>query len=170
MISLLITTYISLILSLAKFFKLEEKKESIHNLKEKFAELHNKIRFRLDTLKPWGSPEFINENDRIEKYESWGTEKGYTYGDYYKIIEGKQSLFMEFEKLIDSRLKNNYLVVMNQELKTKQKIKKKTTGLESRIQEDEDDNDNDNENEHEIKTDDSEIKKKRSTRYFGNYV
>ena len=87
-------------------------------------------------MKPWGSPDFINENDCKEKYDTWSTEKGYTYNDYYKIIEGKQSLFMEFEKLIDSKLKNKYLVVMNKDLKTKEKIMKKTTGIESRIQKD----------------------------------
>ena len=150
LVSLLITTYISLILSLSKFFKLEEKKESIHNLKEKFAELHNKIRFRLDTLKPWGSPDFINENDYKEKYDTWSTEKGYTYNDYYKIIEGKQSLFMEFEKLIDSKLKNKYLVVMNKDLKTKEKIMKKTAGIETRIQKE------DMDEHEEIKTNDTD--------------
>ncbi len=135
-VSLLITTYISLILSLAKFFKLEEKKESIHNLREKFAELHNKIRYRLDNLKPWGSPDFVNDNDCKTKYESWESEKANTYNDYYKIIEGKQALFMEFEKLIDSRLKNKYLVLLNYDLKQKEKIKKRTCNLESLIQRD----------------------------------
>lgn len=142
-ISLIITTYISLILSLTKFFKLEEKKESINNLKEKFAELHNKIRYRLDTLTPWGTKDFINENDKDSKYKSWLTEKGHTYNDYYKIIEGKQSLFMEFEKLIDSKIKNKYLVLLNKELKQKEKIKKKTFQLDSMIQHDMDDSGSD---------------------------
>lgn len=134
-VSLLITTYISLILSLAKFFKLEEKKEGIHNLREKFAELHNKIRYRLDNLKPWGSPDFVNDNDCKVKYESWENEKANTYNDYYKIIEGKQALFMEFEKLVDSRLKNIYLRRMNLQLKEKVKMKKVTTKLEDLIKE-----------------------------------
>ena len=145
-----------MILSLSKFFKLDEKKESIHNLREKFAEVHNKIRYRLDTLKPWGYEEFIHEHDCKEKYQKWETEKEHTYNDYYKIIEGKQSLFMEFEKLIDSRLKNIYLIRLNTDLKEKEKIKAKTTKLEDLIRSDmdnsgsgrrDDDNDNDNDND-----------------------
>ena len=38
-------------------------------MREKFAELHNKIRYRLDNLKPWGSPDFVNDNDCKTKYE-----------------------------------------------------------------------------------------------------
>ena len=95
--------------------------------------MHNKIRYRLDTLKPWGYEEFIHEHDCKEKYQKWETEKEYTYNDYYKIIEGKQSLFMEFEKLIDSRLKNIYLIRLNTDLKEKEKIKAKTTKLEDLI-------------------------------------
>lgn len=135
-LSLLVTTYISLILSLAKFFKLEEKKEGIHNLREKFAELHNKIRYRIDNLKPWGSLDFINSNDCIDKYKRWKEEKNNTYNDYYKIIQDKQSLFMEFEKLVDSRLKNIYLRRLNRQLKEKEKIKKVTCSLEYLIKKD----------------------------------
>jgi len=141
-LSLLVTTYISLILSLAKFFKLEEKKEGIHNLREKFAELHNKIRYRIDNLKPWGSLDFINSNDCIDKYKHWKEEKNNTYNDYYKIIQDKQSLFMEFEKLVDSRLKNIYLRRLNRQLKEKEKIKKVTTNLEHLIKEDMDNSGN----------------------------
>lgn len=122
-ISLVVTTYISIVLSLAKFFKLDDKKESIHNLREKFAELHNKIRYRLDTLKPWSSREFINTHDHDSKYKKWETAKEETYMDYNKIIEDKQGMFMEFEKLIDSKLKNYYLAIINIELSQNKKLK-----------------------------------------------
>jgi len=157
-ISLIITTYISLILSLSKFFKLDEKKESIHNLREKFAEVHNKIRYRLDTLKPWGYEEFIHEHDCKDKYKRWETEKEHTYNDYYKIIEGKQSLFMEFEKLIDSRLKNIYLIRLNKDLKEKEKIKAKTTTLEHLIRSD---MDNSGSGRRDDKSDDEENKRRQ---------
>lgn len=129
-ICLVVTTYISIILSLAKFFKLDDKKEGIHNLREKFAELHNKIRYRLDTLKPWSSSEFINVHDHNDKYKKWEVEKEKTYMDYDKIIEDKQGLFMEFEKLIDSKLKNRYLVLINEELKQNKKILAKKCKLQ----------------------------------------
>ena len=138
-ITLIVTTYISVILSLAKFFKLDDKKESIHNLREKFAELHNKIRYRLDTLKPWSSNEFINVHDHESKYKTWETEREKTYMDYNKIIEDKQALFMEFEKLIDSKLKNQYLVLINEELKQNNKILAKKCALQNKLQVKQDD-------------------------------
>lgn len=157
-ITLIVTTYISVILSLAKFFKLDDKKESIHNLREKFAELHNKIRYRLDTLKPWSSPEFINVHDHESKYKCWETEKEKSYMDYNKIIEDKQALFMEFEKLIDSKLKNKYLVLINEELKQNNKILAKKCALQGRLQgikhdiisKNDENSDSDSDSEHEL--------------------
>ena len=54
--------------------------------------------------------------------------------DYNKIIEDKQALFMEFEKLIDSKLKNKYLVLINEELKQNNKILAKKCALQGRLQ------------------------------------
>ena len=114
-VSLIISTYISLVLSLSKFFKLDERKENVHNLREKFAELHNKIRFRLDTLKPWSENGYIHEHNIHERMEGWQNEKGNIFNDYYKVIENKETLFMEFEKLLDSNMRNRYTLRIKEE-------------------------------------------------------
>lgn len=102
-------------LSLSKFFKLDERKENVHNLREKFAELHNKIRFRLDTLKPWSETGYIHEHNIDERMEGWQNEKGNIFNDYYKVIENKETLFMEFEKLLDSNMRNRYTLRIKEE-------------------------------------------------------
>ena len=88
--------------------------------------------------------------DCIDKYKRWKEEKNNTYNDYYKIIQDKQSLFMEFEKLVDSRLKNIYLRRLNRQLKEKEKIKKVTTNLEHLIKEDMDNSGNNKYEAHKI--------------------
>jgi len=109
--SLIISTYITLILSLSKFFKLDERKESVHNLREKFAELHNKIRYRLDCLKPWKSIGYINKNNIDQKLQKWEDEKNLVYNDYFKIVETKETLFMDFERFIDTKQRYKYTLL-----------------------------------------------------------
>ena len=105
-ITLVISRYISLVLSLSKFYKLDERKESAHNLREKFAEIINKISFRLDTLRPWSEIGFIHRENIDEKMKNWVEEKNHIRGDYYHTIESKEKLFVEFEKLVDYNLRD----------------------------------------------------------------
>ena len=99
-ITLCTSTYSSLVLSLSKFFKLDEKKEQVHNLRERFAELHNKIKYNIDVLVPWGHSEYYDNTEK--KRLEWDTIINKVEVDYISIIETKNSLFMEFEKIIDS--------------------------------------------------------------------
>lgn len=86
-------------------------KESVHNLREKFAELHNKIRYRLDCLKPWKSIGYINKNNIDQKLQKWEDEKNLVYNDYFKIVETKETLFMDFERFIDTKQRYKYTLL-----------------------------------------------------------
>tara|TARA_B100001123_G_scaffold276742_1_gene307809 strand:- start:2556 stop:3413 length:858 start_codon:yes stop_codon:yes gene_type:complete len=123
-ITLCISTYSSLILSLAKFFKLDERKEQVHNLRERYTELNNKIRYNIDLLKPWKEKSYYN-NLEI-KSVSWKSLIEQIESEYIIIIDTKKTLFMEFEKIIDSLMWKKYTIKYDKkELKYDEILKSK---------------------------------------------
>lgn len=114
-VSLIISSYTSLVLSLSKFYKLDERKENVNYLREKFSEIQQQITYRLDTLRPWEAPGFVNKDNIDERINDWNTDRGFIRTDYFEVIKNKEKLFMEFEKLIDSKMRNKYLLSYKQE-------------------------------------------------------
>jgi hypothetical protein len=104
-----ISTYISLILSVSKYFKFDESKERIHNLREKYSNLHNKIEYRMDILGPWLNLTLWEHQDPEVKLKEWN-EKVVVGMDeeYLSLIESKQALCTEFEIIMDSKSRNEY--------------------------------------------------------------
>ena len=105
-----ISTYISLILSVSKYYKFDEQKERIHNLREKYANLHNKIEYRMDILGPHTKEDLWEHQDVKEKLSEWSKIKVAMDEEYLTLIETKQALTTEFESIMDSKSKNeNYI-------------------------------------------------------------
>jgi len=104
-----ISTYISLILSISKYFKFDESKERIHNLREKYSNLHNKLEYRMDVLGPWLNDTLWDHQDCQAKLKEWN-ENIVTVMDeeYLTLIETKQALSTEFEIIMDSKSRNEY--------------------------------------------------------------
>ena len=100
--SLCSSTYISLVLSLSKFFRLDEKKEAINNLSEKYCKIHNKIRFLLDNLKPWKDSWYIDEAKIESKIKEWNEFKIKLDTEYKSLIVTKQELYTEYENIMQS--------------------------------------------------------------------
>lgn len=136
--SISISTYISLILSVSKYLKMDEQKERIHNLREKYANLHNKIEFRMDVLGPWTWKELWEHQDPTAKLQQWNSIVEEMDTEYAELIEVKQALCTEYEIIMDSKSRNKYYI-KNRELNYGNRVKinawdKKEAQLEKDIQ------------------------------------
>jgi hypothetical protein len=104
-----ISTYISLILSISKYFKFDESKERIHNLREKYSNLHNKLEYRMDVLGPWLNDTLWEHQDCEAKLKEWNENIVIVMDEeYLTLIETKQALCTEFEIIMDSTSRNQY--------------------------------------------------------------
>ena len=104
-----ISTYMSLILSISKYFKFDESKERIHNLREKYSNLHNKLEYRMDVLGPWLNEALWEHQDCQAKLKEWNdTIVVVMDEEYLALIETKQALCTEFEIIMDSKTRNEY--------------------------------------------------------------
>ena len=132
-----ISTYISLILSVSKYYKFDEDKESIHNLREKYGNLHNKIEYRMDILGPYTNYKLWEHQDVIMKLQEWNILKKTMEEEYISLIEMKQTLTTKFESIMDSKSRNkNYIRDRELVLSNREKLFKsmeKHYDLENRI-------------------------------------
>ena len=102
--TLCVSTYISLILSILKFLKLDEKKELINELSNKYSDIQNKIRYTLDLLKPWKEPWYLEIEQIKDKLIEWTQFKLDLSTNYLTIAENKQNLKTEYEKILRNKV------------------------------------------------------------------
>ena len=107
-ISITISTYISLILSISKYYKLDELKDRIQNLREKYSLLHNRIDYRMDVLGPWNNKHLWEHQDPKAKLAEWNEVMKKMKTDYNEIIKTKQELTTDFEIIMDTISRNKY--------------------------------------------------------------
>lgn len=117
-ISIFISTYISLLLSISKYYKLDETKEKIQSLREKFAMLHNQLDYRMDVIGPWGNKDGWKHQDPKKKLDEWTNLHKILCDEYEEIIENKKNLVTEFEIIMDTKSRNLYHI-KNRELNYK---------------------------------------------------
>lgn len=114
-VSIFISTYISLLLSISKYYKFDEMKERIQTLREKFSLLHNQLDHRMDVIGPWGNKDIWIYQDPKKKLLEWAKLHRSLSNEYNEIIENKKSLITEFEIIMDSKTRNTYHI-KNREL------------------------------------------------------
>lgn len=134
-ITLVVSTYISLILSLSKFFKIDERKETTHNLREKYSSLNNNIRYILDTLKPLNAVGYINPENIDEKIEEWATLSDKIKNDRIQLIETKQQIFMDYDSILDTKQRRKYeLELIRDDDKNSSKVDAFKQGVETKME------------------------------------
>jgi len=106
--SITISTYISLILSISKYYKFDELKDTIQTLREKYSLLHNRIEYRMDVLGPWNNKHLWEYQDPKMKFKEWTTVVMTMQTDYNELIRTKQDLTTEFEIIMDTISRNKY--------------------------------------------------------------
>jgi hypothetical protein len=107
--SLCVSTYTGLLLSIAKYTKLDEKKECIHNLQMRFSEFITNLDHRdeelgiwtVDTM--WARERDHGEDDTMTKrYDEWIEVEKKLLQDLPSVFSTKSQLCGEFDKVMDS--------------------------------------------------------------------
>lgn len=137
--SITISTYISLILSISKYYKFDELKDRIQNLREKYSLLHNRIDYRMDVLGPWNNKHLWEHQNPKKKLEEWNEVMEKMNIDYNEIIKTKQDLTTDFEIIMDTISRNKYNKINSflnyTDRETLFTLRQKENELERRIQE-----------------------------------
>lgn len=115
--TLSISTYSGIILSISKYLKFDETKENVHNLRDRFAELHSRIKYYRDLINPWENIDHYQDHNEKEKAKEWNALITMIDREYSNIIETKKDLFTFYEKIIDSRVARKYdIKFLNREI------------------------------------------------------
>jgi hypothetical protein len=116
---------------------LDEIKEKIQLLREKYSLLHNKLDHRMDIIGPWGAKNLWIHQDPVQKFKEWKTVCKELDEDYEDIIKNKQSLVTEFEIIMDTKSRNTYFIKNREFNYANRELlynwDKKETELEARI-------------------------------------
>ena len=119
-ISLMISSYTGLVLALAKYKKIDEKKETINNLRHQCADFLTQIQTRTDKLNTWCYDRMWAGGDIKKMADAWSAEDEQLYNELKPLIEKKQALTCEFERILDSlTVKKTSKLVRARDLKFK---------------------------------------------------
>ena len=126
-ITLIISTLISLLLSIAKFFKISERKESISNLLENISHFNNKVIANIKKIKYWKVNIEVNNNENKEENNNkeindWNTFSSKIKDDINGFFEEKLEIMNGYESLIDTYERTKY-DIQSLEIKNKFTIK-----------------------------------------------
>ena len=129
--SLVITAYTGLVLALAKYKKIEERKEATNNIRHQCADFLTEVQTRNDRLNTWCYDKMWAGGDLERLKEDWKTEDNNLYEELVPLIEKKQKLTCEFEKIVDTKTVKKLLKTIRE-----QNLKFKKESIEFTIKED----------------------------------
>ena len=99
-LTLCISTYSGLTLSLSKFFRLDERREKTASLNDKYVEYKTSINYQIDILKPWMDDEYYNNPDDNYYENEWYKLSVNLERDYARLSDIKKNLSSEYGKII----------------------------------------------------------------------
>lgn len=125
-VTLIISTIISLLLSIAKFFKISEKKESLSNLLENISQFNNKVVANIKKIKYWKvnikTTEENHPTDEIYEITQWNEFSNKIKEEIDNFFEDKLEIMNGYESLINTYERTKY-DIQNIEIKNKFTIK-----------------------------------------------
>ena len=131
-VSLFISTYTGLILSILKYLKYESEKEKTHNLQERFANYILTIKSLTDSVNKWSLNKYwvtTSEEQNICKKKfcnsTWLEEEIIFNNNYDKIIDDKKNIYYDYEKLINLKAQRYFMLKYRKILLKNDILKKK---------------------------------------------
>ena len=129
--ALVVTCYTTFVLALMKYKKIEEKKENLNNIRHQCADFLTSIQTRNDKLNTWCYDKMWAGGNIKELSKEWKLEDKKLHDDLLPLIEKKQELTCEFERIIDTKTVKKLLKLIRE-----RNIKDKIHLLEIRKRED----------------------------------
>ena len=131
-VSLFISTYTGLILSILKYLKYESEKEKTHNLQERFANYILTIKSLTDSVNKWSLNKYwITSSEEQKKCKkifgnnTWLEEEKIFNNNYDKIIDEKKNIYYDYEKLINLKAQRYFMLKYRKILLKNDILKKK---------------------------------------------
>ena len=112
--ALVVTCYTTFILALMKYKKIEERKEDLNNIRHQCADFLTSIQTRNDKLNTWCCDKMWAGGDIKEISDEWKEEDKKLHEELMPLIEKKQELTCEFEKIIDTKTVKKLLKIIRE--------------------------------------------------------
>ena len=120
--ALVVTLYTSFVLSLVKYKKIEERKEDVNNIRHQCGEFLTSIQTRNDKLNTWCYDKMWAGGNVDNLINQWKETDKLLHEGMNNIIEKKQELTCEFEKIIDTKTTKRILQkIRERDVKYKQR-------------------------------------------------
>lgn len=112
--ALVVTCYTTFVLALMKYKKIEERKENLNNIRHQCADFLTSIQTRNDKLNTWCCDKMWAGGNVQEISNEWKEEDKKLHEELMPLIEKKQELTCEFEKIIDTKTVKKLLKIIRE--------------------------------------------------------
>ena len=99
-ITLVISSYSSIIIATARHLKIEERIGRVCNLKERFAELLSKTKYHLVSLRPWENPDYYIHDTTDTRRNEWRDYSKSLDKEYHHLLDIRRELYINYYKTI----------------------------------------------------------------------